>query len=331
MTPIDYNTPAQKLNDVMFDVSLEPVFLKFLLQNKYPVEQTISQYKAVVNNNTGKILSVVSNNYELIKNKEALEMGKLVFKQLYPKVDINELVSFKVVFPETLTSANIDLIHREVNFNVWEQETWLPFLRVSNSYNRTHALSFEIGFVKKLCSNGVLFNKKTMKLKYIHDKGKRISLKNDTQNIASIAQQFSVQCNRLLNFKISRENMFPLLCRILKINLEVPDEWQIYNKTKDLTSLKKVVSELTPSYEKLLGLNAYTAYNVATDIVSHNDKYKVIRGYYFNVRSFFTRPEDWIEDFSESTVKSNFSFNKYLEPTINALEKLKKGTGFTWN
>ncbi len=331
MIPLNSEFPSQQLNDVLFDVSLEPLFSKFQLQNKYPVEQTVSQYKAVVNKKSGQILSVVSKNYELIKNKEALEMGKIVFKQLYPKVDVNELVPFKVVFPKSLTSANIDLIHKDVNFDMWEQEKWLPFLRISNSYNRTHALSFEIGFVKELCSNGVLFNKQTLKLKYFHDKSRKINLKNDSKEIASVAKQFGEQCNRLLEYKVPQEDMFPLLCLILKINLQVPDERQVNTKTKNLEKLKKIVSEQMAAYEKSYGLSAYNAFNIATDIVSHNDKYKALPGYYFNIRSFFIRPTVWTEEFSGEIVKSDFSLNDYLKPTIKELNDFNEITGFKWN
>ncbi len=160
---IDYKPATTQLNEVMFDVALQPIYSEFITQNpllKEPI--STRNYLAVVNQNNGNILSVVGSNYKLIPNKVALDMGKWLFTHLYPFVKTDDLIPYKVIAPHSLASVHIDLIHKTVDFSIWEQENWLPFLRVSNSYNRIRTLSFEIGFVRKLCSNGVLFNKKTM-------------------------------------------------------------------------------------------------------------------------------------------------------------------------
>jgi hypothetical protein len=332
MTPLDYDPPTHRLNEVLFDVSLEPVFSKFQLSDElFPNELTADQYRAVVNQNTRQVISIVSRSYELIKNKKALELGKEVFLQLYPKLNINELIPYKVIAPKSLASVHIDLIHKDVNFDIWEQENWLPFLRISNSYNRTYALSFEVGFVKKLCSNGVLFNKRSMKLKYIHEKNRHIRLKNDTKDIILASKQFGKQCSQLRDYGIPEDFIFPLLCQILKINLDISNERLIRNKIKLLEKLKCHVNEEVRSYQQYLGLNAYTIFNVATDLVSHNDKYNIFPGYYFNVRSFFTRPTDWMEDFLEKIDKNDLDLEKYLEPTMKKLTEFSKETGFRCN
>jgi hypothetical protein len=332
MTPIDFSKPVNRIEDILFDVQLQKLFAvppSSSSQNNKGME--LPQYKLVCREKTGQIISIVSNNYRLIPNKEALKMGIDVFKQLFPFIDEKELIPFRVIAPKSLASVHIDLIHKDVNFSVWEQETWLPFIRITNSYNRSYALSFEVGFVKKLCSNGVLFDKKTMKLKYTHDKNREIRLLNDIQEILKTSSLFGKQCQKLHGYNLSRNDMFPLLCHILKINLKVPDEKKIVSKAMNLEKLNRIVLEQTAAYEAINGLNAYTAFNVATDIVSHNEKYKVIPGYYFNVRSFFTRPTVWMEDFSDKIAELDFSLDKYLEPTIKKLTEFSKETGFRWN
>jgi hypothetical protein len=332
MTQIDFNKPVSRINDVLFDVQLQKLIAVPPSSNSKTNSGTeLPRYKLVCNKESGQIISIVSNNYRLIPNKEALKMGIDVFKQLFPFVNDNELIPFRVVAPKSLASVHIDLIHKDVNFNVWEQETWLPFIRITNSYNRAYALSFEVGFVKELCSNGVLFNKKTMKLKYTHDKNREIRLINDVREILKISNLFGQQCHRLLDYNLSPKDIFPLVCHILKINLQVPDKKKVISKAMNLEKLNRIVLEQISAYEKINGLNAYTIFNVATDIVSHNDKYKVIPGYYFNVRSFFTRPTDWMEDFSGKIAQSDFSLDKYLEPTMNKLTEFSKETGFRYN
>jgi hypothetical protein len=333
MTTIDFDKPVDRIEDVLFDVELQKLIAvpPSSSNSQNSIGKEIPKYKLVCKKESGQVISIVSNNYRLIPNKEALKMGIDVFKQLFPSFDEKELIPFRIIAPKTLSSVNIDLIHKDVNFNVWEQETWLPFIRITNSYNRTHALSFEVGFVKKLCSNGVLFNKKTMKLKYTHDKNKNINVMSDAKQIFSFSNLFGVKCNKLREFKIPHDDMFPLLCQILKISLKIPEKRPIHSKVKNLEKLKQFVSERIESYQENNELNAYTAFNVATDLVSHNDKYDVLPGYYFNVRSFFTRPTDWMESFSEEISENDFNLNEYLKPTLESLNDLKTLTGFKWN
>ena len=332
MIPIDFNKPVNRLDDLLFDVQLEKLFASpgsSEAKNTDKIE--LPNYRVVCRKNTGKVISVVSKNYKLIPNKEALKMGIELFHQLYPEVNTDELIPFRVVAPKSLASVHIDLIHKDVKFDMWKQETWLPFIRITNSYNRTHSLSFEVGFVKELCSNGVLFNKKTMRLKYNHERNRRISLKSDAEKIISFSQYFEKQCSKLHQYEISSDVIFPLLCRILKISMKIPDERYIPNKIKNLENLKHFVAKQMNSYQKIYGLNAYTAFNVATDLVSHNDTYNVLPGYYFNVRSFFARPTDWMEEFSNQITETDFSLDKYLRPTISGLKGFKEIAGFKWN
>ncbi len=330
-SPIDGVKPTHQLNDVLFDVKLQPVYSNFQIpktQTKYAVGS--SNYKAVVNQENGQILSVVGNSYRLIPNKDALEMGKELFCRIYPHIKKNDLISYKVVAPESKASAHIDLIHKDVNFNVWEQETWLPFLRVTNSYNRTYALSFEIGFARKLCSNGMLFNKETMKIKYVHSKLGKMDLQTDASAIEQVSGLFKKQCTLLREYDIPKEMMFALVCQILKLNLKLPDNNQYNRKIKNLQNLFKNVNDLTANYANNGTVNAYTTLNIVSDLVSHQNVYKNLTGFHFNVRSFYARPTDWIEEFTREIVNHNFDLNQYLKPTSTVLDVIENELGFKW-
>lgn len=328
---IDYSSPTHEIEEILFDVKMQTVHSNFRFPDTLFLQPVHAlNYKAIVNQQNGQIISVVGKNYRLITNSEGLEMGKQIFSLLYPHVNSNELIPYKVVAPNSKASAHIDLIHKDVNFNVWEQETWLPFLRISNSYNKTYALSFEIGFVRKLCSNGVLFNKDTMKLKYVHNKSNALNIKNDASLIEATSKVFAKQCSILRKFEIPQKLIFALVCHIMKINLAIPDKKQLNKKITFLENLQAIIQALTAEYSNKQGFNAYTALNVVTDIVSHQNEYKNLTGYYFSVRSHYTRPTDWIEDFSEQIKHDNFTLSNYLESTIKNLNKLKTDTGFNW-
>lgn len=328
---IDFKSPTHRLEDVLYEVKLQDVYSDFRFPNtlfKLPVGAP--DYRAVVNQSNGQIISIVGKNYQLISNEEAINKGKQIFTQLYPGVRSDELIPYKVVAPNSKASAHIDLIHEKVNFKVWDQETWLPFLRTSNSYNRSVALSYEIGFVRKLCSNGVLFNKQSIKLKYLHNKGNTVDVIHAADQIKTTSTLFTDQCLFLRNYPIPKELMFALVCQILNVNLQLPNNNQFNKKLNSLELLYELTKILTAVYAEQTGLNAYTAFNVVTDLVSHQDHYKILPGYYFNVRSYFAKPTDWMEDFTNKTKAKSFDYKDYLKETIDSLERIKQHTEFEW-
>lgn len=77
--------------------------------------------------------------------------------------------------PRTLSYAFIDLMHRTHVLNYWDSEIkkddpFTPFLRVTNSFNGARALRFDIGFMRKHCSNGVIFEEEVATIKASHSK-----------------------------------------------------------------------------------------------------------------------------------------------------------------
>lgn len=332
-TEINFDMPLPTIDDVLFDVELHNVYSEYRLPDKtisHGLSHT-AKYKAVVNQKTGEIISVVGSNYKLISNKSALEIGKHLFKKLYPNVDPNALIPFKVVAPKTMGSAHIDLIHKDVNFDVWEQDQWLPFIRTTNSYNRTYALSFEIGFVRKLCSNGVLFNKKSLELKYYHSKENKFEIQNDVSKIIATTKLFTDQCAKLALCKFPKEMIVPLIFQALNVNLELPGESQIIQKLKNLNNLVTTIRDLTDLYFGAIGDNTYAVLNVMTDLISHQDLLKCLPGYYLHVRSYYTKPTAWMDDFSNKMDANGFAFDKYLSKTIVSLNNFNEKTKFEWS
>jgi hypothetical protein len=143
---IDYESSNAKLQDLLFKVEKEKLYVDLV-----PIEPTLfddsatqlillDDYNAIVNKSNNEILSVVSRNYNLITNQKALELGKEAFTKLF-KVKADMKV-YKVITSSRKTYCHIDLIHENVDLKVWEQDAWFPFIRVTNSYNRTYALAF---------------------------------------------------------------------------------------------------------------------------------------------------------------------------------------------
>jgi len=130
--------------------------------------------------------------------------------------------------------------------------------------------------------------------------------------IKTTSDLFASQCRVLKDSAIPKELMFALVCRVLNINFELPEEKQIKKKINSLQNLIELTRILTTRYTNEVGSNAYAAFNVLTDLVSHQDQYKNLTGLNFNVRSFYAKPTDWMDDFSNQTKAKGFEYPNNL-------------------
>ena len=90
---IDFKSPTHTLQDVLFKVKLQEVYSDFRFPaTLFSLPVGTPDYRAVVNQSNGQIISIVGKNYQLISNEEAIAMGKQIFTQLYPWVKANELI-----------------------------------------------------------------------------------------------------------------------------------------------------------------------------------------------------------------------------------------------
>lgn len=310
---IDFSKTNGLLNDVLFNVVKVNLVTTDMFDKPFD-GIPIDNYVAVINAANKKVLSIVSNNYHLFTNKEALELGKQAFVQLFPSVKKEELVPYKVVSPSTKTFCHIDLIHQKVDFNVWEQETWLPFIRITNSYNRTFSLSFELGFVRKLCSNGVIFDKRTIKVKYNHTKGSiPVTITADVSQLKKLENEFKEHLFNLKRFHVSRKHSFPLICKALGLDWKLIPETPAYkNQLQKFNEFKGKSKELTKVYMDTEGENAFSVMNVMTDLVSHQDQYKNIPLFDMRANQFYHRISDWMSEYCLEAEKRDFKIESYL-------------------
>lgn len=319
---IDWQSGNAKLNEVLFDVEMIPLFGEIEELNKpnlfgnsiNPNKIWAKGYKGILNKSNNSILSVVSSNYQLITNKEALANGKEIFNEIF-EIKLGDLKVNKVITSINKTFCHIDLVHPNVNFNVWEQDCWYPFIRVTNSYNRTYALSYELGFVRKLCSNGVIFDKNTVKIKMVHNKGNhRINYKTDLDRFKSAKLSFITKMLSLKKFNIPKSKHFPLICKCLGIKRpKVNGSTEIDERIEQqFQKLKLDSSELTTQYVNVDGETAYSLFNVITDLVSHQEDYNNIPYYSLRPGSYSFKPTEWIEEFVNEIEKRTFDLEKYL-------------------
>lgn len=317
LNELDFTPATNELKEIFFDVKLIPVATSTnggLFDSEYDKIKA-KNYKAIVNADTKTIISIVTNEYKLITNQEALELGKKSFKLLFPSVKPEELIPYKVISPSTKSYCIIDLIHKKVNLHVWKQETWFPFIRIINSYNRTYALTFELGFVRKLCSNGVIFDKETIKVKYSHSERIPINISADISKLKILENEFIDYLTNLKRFYIKREYVFALLCKILdlKFNFKNKKNPFLQSQIERFENLKKLTTEKSNIYMKQEGDNMFAAFNIITDIISHQDLYDNLPHYSIRINSYYHRISNWMRDFVEIAESRDFKMEKYLE------------------
>lgn len=63
------------LNQILFPVKLSQLYLEKGV--------AVQRFKALVNSETNHVFTIVSDNYRLITNQEAIELGKQCFKLLF--------------------------------------------------------------------------------------------------------------------------------------------------------------------------------------------------------------------------------------------------------
>ena len=329
MKELDFSPATNQLKDLMFDVELISLITDPFSSENHPQKESlnITEYLSVINKMNRECLSVVSKDYRLIHNSEALEIGKEVFVHVFPGVNANDLIPFKVIAPKRKTFCHIDLIHKNINFDVFEQDTWYPIIRVTNSYNKMYALLFEIGFVRKLCSNGMIFDKQTVKVKINHTKQKQDwEIKADIQKLKGLEKEFISHMLNLKRFYLPKKYIFPLVCKALALNYETkPSVGLLFPESESSTQvriqeegrkLRDLSNGLVIPYAEDLGENAYTAFNVITDILSHHEDYQILQNFAMRSRGLNTNLLVWIQKFTETAEKRDFKIEDYLSKEL---------------
>lgn len=274
------------LSSILFDVELQPICLvptestagiqpSATEGELFPALQRIPQYRAVVRIDNGTVFSVVSDRYELLHNSRALDLGRKAFQMLFPDAGPDKFQVYDIRTTKTGSACHIDLIHEQWDTTVWDQETWLPFLRVSNSYNRYRALTFDFGFVRSLCSNGMIFSKRSIQAKYHHTRARlSIDLEQDRsyENLKVLEQEFSGYMRKLRAIELSAELLRALSLHLLGLSfdLKAEDEQRGHSEERRLKAVAGQLDDLTRNYLDELGPNAYTAINIATDLATHS-------------------------------------------------------------
>lgn len=298
--------------------NLEEAFFPVEEQPIYSVSRKIIPgYKAIVDSNTGRTLSVVSNQYCLIKNIEAYNYANYIVREVFEGKSLQDFMCYNIIMPNTKGSCRIDLLIPNVFNKLFgdKKESWTPFVRISNSYNKTLALKYEIGFCRWICLNGVIFGQTGVSISAAHME--RITYKeidrliakarSSMGNISSLWKAFELKMEELRSIHLSSSSAMGIYCRVFDVKAKNSQITQL--QREGLICRAEQFTRTSREYFNELGDNAYAMMNVLTDIASFPEWTKSPANY---IDGYQRRVGKWVDDITTEYKKKGFNLSDYI-------------------
>src|SRR5258705_13272475 len=149
-----------QLEEVLFPVEQHPVFVVVRDESgerRLPARDK----KAIVNVASQRVLGIVSREYRLVTNPEALEWAYQCCRSVFPNTNAAEWDVNATDAPSTGGYCRIDLTHRTAALDFGDvrpgqrPEAFGPVSRGTNRYNGVPALAFAIGIYPNVRSHGL--------------------------------------------------------------------------------------------------------------------------------------------------------------------------------
>lgn len=269
----------------------------------------VASHRAIVEGGSGKPLGVVGAGYRLVTNEEALGYGRDCAAQLFGTTAADMEV-FNVLAPATRSFCHIDLVHRAHEVHLLEREIYLPFVRVTNSYNTTRALRFDVGYCRQICLNGVIFGKHSIRFAFPHSREGmrgRPNFEAGAHILDALRESFIGTAERLMGFQVAKDDALALVFRGL--GLPLPEKSAEAPARETFLALRDAARERIGRYEKSLGSNAYAAFNAMTDLASHVPDVPRFRR---SPHSLQAAAGAWAEEFGRFLKSDDFGLGAYL-------------------
>jgi hypothetical protein len=301
------------VHDLLFDVDQVPVEA-VVASNGSTRRISIPGKKALVNKLTGLVLGVVSRDYRVVTNQEAVNLARDVCEKAFPGLSSVEWEAKRASAPRTLSYAFIDLIHKTHVLNYWDSEIkkddpFTPFLRVTNSFNGARALRFDIGFMRKHCSNGVIFEEEVATIKASHSKEALAQLKIEitSRSLPQMWDEFSKFLTSVRSISMDTAQSTLALNTVLRLPDPKPEDKKA--RAEGLKALSLDLSTRLTGYQKELGTNAYAVFNTLTDIAARPPD----NAYFQKDRDTIEkRSGRWLKELARQNQTTGFDLNAWI-------------------
>lgn len=298
----DNDNVENGLHSVMFPVCEVDVYA----ETEPGKRHRIPGKKALINADTCRVLSVVSARYQVLHNSTALELARKCCIAAFPNTAPANWCVFSVEAPLTGGHCRIDLKHQgwiggyDWSFSQNEQDEFGPFIRVTNSYNRTNVFGIRFGLIRWACTNGMVEWHSSITIRVAHDENemvKSIETKINEAKFRKVMADFRRALKRLHHAQVPEERFRPLMLSVLQIRKpeRMPD-----SRESAWKCLEKHLDRVASRYVSEMGQTGYALVNAITDVASHPPT--KVGGY-----NFIRRERDglqrlagiWLLDFSK--------------------------------
>jgi hypothetical protein len=309
----------------MFPVELHPVFASV---HTVSGDRRISvpDKRAIVNQESQRVLGIVSRDYVLVTNQQALEWAYQCCITVFPETSSGEWEVMVVDAPSTGGHCYIDLVHNSAGLDFSfvqageRPDAYGPFIRVTNSYNGLRALGFEIGFYRKICKNGMILREIIIQFKYVHlrrDLGETIRFEVADERLTKAKKSFGEYLGALHSCHVAREYFEPLIKGVLVISSPASLKPNT-RESEDWKALQVHIREMSNRYASEVGENAYAVFNAITEFASHPPTNRCLHR---DRHSLQQLAGAWLNTFSQQCRQSNFIIAEYVSELTKDLEK----------
>ena len=314
-------TRLTELDQVLFPVDITPIFVRTPCGALKPIPGK----RAVVDTRSWRTVSVVGDRYRLVTNQQALDCARRCCRLAFPDTQAEEWDVRTVDGPSTGVHCRVDLIHATATFNPFrgsgasDPDVFSPFVRMTNSYNGTKAPCLHFGFLRELCSNGLIVPKESVRIYINHgspDIDHRIHNKLDERLSIKLRENFTNFVQALRNCDVPRQFFKPILRAALRL-----DEPTFYKRSTVAAwaGIDACLDDVSYRYSRALGDNGYGLLNAMTDFASNPPQNQVVRR---DRHSFQALAGNWLSGFSKECKKGSFDAERYVsglsDPAKNA-------------
>jgi hypothetical protein len=197
------------------------------------------------------------------------------------------------------------------------REVYGPFVRVANSYNRSRALTFDIGYLRLVCSNGMVLRDQPVRFSLNHqrrDIGQAVRFEIPQDRLAGHRAAFQAFLAKLQACHMPATDMGDLACAALELRpprerADSLDPARGEKKQALWRTLRATVQAHTARYADELGENAYAVFNAVTDLASRPPVNPLLRRDRHGLQRL---AGDWAGSFAAQCAVPGFEVRQYL-------------------
>lgn len=217
-----------------------------------------NRFKAVVNNSTHEVETMVSDKYLLINHRQIFEPVVQAMKNLGINVTGKVIIDggrcyADILFDDPRFKVDVSKGEQMQKLRNHEKTDIINFgMRFFNSYDKTKSFGAEVFGLRLICLNGMVAPVKLESIREAHTGDKKLVIKS----IVKLFERLAEESPKFADV-VSRTRQEIVTVKLFE---ELLNSWKIGEK-----NIKKILQVAKKQDE----LNGWTCYNILTDFISH--------------------------------------------------------------